>query len=225
MTWRPPAPGAPWPAPPDRCAGRTRRWRPEAGRRPPATAPGRCRRRTDTDSRSPMAPSVSSAMRSRSSTSGAPAATSPADRNASQPISRSSACTASSAAARAAPRAAWVPAETKLVAVEGAAGRRGVVARGPQREIAGVLVERAELDAVGVRRFQMPRDHLVGVERHAGSARGHPVGQSLMKIRAVRLQQPAVGDVADQHVVEAPDRLVTDIGPARLGRARADEVA
>ena len=38
-----------------------------------------------------------------------------------------------------------------------------------------------------------------------------------MEVRAIRLQQPAVGDVANQHVVEAPDRLVADVGTARLG--------
>ena len=49
------------------------------------------------------------------------------------------------------------------------------------------------------------------------AARCHPVREPLVQIGAVRFQQAAVGDVADEHVVEAPDRFVTDVGPARLG--------
>ena len=59
----------------------------------------------------------------------------------------------------------------QFVTVEGAAGRREVAARGPESEFTGVLVQRAKLDAVAVGGFQMPGDHLVGVERHARATR------------------------------------------------------
>jgi len=73
----------------------------------------------------------------------------------------------------------------ELVAVQGTAGRRGVMAGGPECESAGVLVECAELASIAVGGFQVPGDHLVGIERHARSARGRPVGQPLVKVRAV----------------------------------------
>jgi hypothetical protein len=91
------------------------------------------------------------------------------------------------------------------------------MAGGTQGEIAGVLIGGTELDSVAVGGFEMSGGHLVGVERHALPAGFHPVSHSLVKICAVRLQQPAVRDVADQHVVEAPDWLVADIRAARLG--------
>ena len=79
-----------------------------------------------------------------------------------------------------------------------------------------MLVGSAEVESVAVGGFQMPGDHFVGVERNARPTRFYPVGESLVEVGAVRLQQPAVGDVADQDMVETPDRLVTDVGPARL---------
>ena len=105
----------------------------------------------------------------------------------------------------------------ELVAVECAARRCDVMPRRPQGQIVGVLVDVAEFESVGVGGFQMPGDHLVGVESHARAARCHPVGESLVQVRAVRLEQPAIGDVADEDVVEAPYRLIADVGTARLG--------
>ena len=91
------------------------------------------------------------------------------------------------------------------------------MARGSQGELAGAIVDGAEFDPIRVSRFEMSGDHLVGIERHALAARCDPVGKPLMQIRAIRLEQPAVGDVADEHVMEAPHRLVADVGSARLG--------
>ena len=106
----------------------------------------------------------------------------------------------------------------QLITVEGAAGRGQVAACRSESESTGVLVGSAKLASVAVGGFQMPGDHLVGVERHARSTRFDPVSQPLMEIGAVRLQQPAVCDIANQDVVEAPDRLVAEVRPAGLSK-------
>ncbi|WP_233151245.1 hypothetical protein [Mycobacterium lehmannii] len=91
------------------------------------------------------------------------------------------------------------------------------MAGGTQSQITRVLGEFAEFMTIDVSGFQMSRDHLVGFERDAGSARRHPIGQACMQFRSVRLQQSPVGDIADQHMMESPYSFVPDVGARGLG--------
>ena len=104
----------------------------------------------------------------------------------------------------------------QFVTVERAARRRQVASRGSQGEFGAVRITQPEIRSIALRCFQVAGDHLVGFERQVGAAGLHPVRQPLVQIGPLGLQQPAVGDVADQHVVEPPHRRVTGVGSAGL---------
>ena len=83
------------------------------------------------------------------------------------------------------------------------------------------LIQRAELAAVGVRLLEMERDHLLVLADERTGLGLQPVGEALVQLGARLLQERAVGRVADQHVVEAVDRLVDPVGALRLDHVLA----
>ena len=110
---------------------------------------------------------------------------------------------------------------SEFVAVECAARRRQIVARRAQGELTGLAVAQSQITPVSVGGFEIAGDDLVGFERRTGAAGVHPVRQPLMQLGSLGFQQPAIGDIADEDVMEPPHRLVARVDAARLGEVEA----
>ena len=80
--------------------------------------------------------------------------------------------------------------------------------------ISAAVVERTELAQMPVRLLQVPADRLVVLDRLPDPAL-EPVGEAAVQLGARALQEPAIGGVADQHVMEAQHRLAQE--PAGVG--------
>ena len=91
------------------------------------------------------------------------------------------------------------------------------------RELAAVIVQGAELPPGLVRLLEVVADQLVVLVQQPTGLAFEPARDALVELGSRLLEQPSVGSVADQRVVEPEHRLVDPICPGRLDELLAPQ--